>query len=172
MLVMQLEIPLESALWATGYAKRLGCPVMLNPAPMPHDGLPDELLSCVDILTPNEGELLGLAPEATSLDEAATAVLARGPKVLVVTRGRDGATVYTPESSFHVPAFPISAVDTVGAGDCFSAGLAVALAEKKPLDEAVKFAAAAAALSTTMHGAQEAMPTREMIEKFLESVTE
>lgn len=169
LLVMQLEIPLESARWAAEYAVRLGCPVLLNPAPMPAEGLPDALLRCVDMLTPNEGELMALAPGATTLEEAAHAVLARGPKTLVVTRGKEGATVFTAEESFDVPAFPVAAVDTVGAGDCFTATLAVACAEGKPLPEAVRFAAAAAALSTTVPGAQAAMPTRDVIERMLEA---
>ncbi|HEX2949493.1 MAG TPA: ribokinase [Armatimonadota bacterium] len=169
LLIMQLEIPLSSVIWAAEYAKKLGCPVLLNPAPMPPEGLPEELLQHVDVLTPNEGELMGLAPGSSSLEAAAASVLARGPKTLVVTRGRHGATVFTNDGSFHVPAFPITAVDTVGAGDCFSASLGVALAEGKALNDAVKFAAAAAALSTTVHGAQSAMPTREMVEQFITS---
>ena len=169
LVIMQLEIPLASVAWAAGYAARLRCPVLLNPAPMPAEGLPDALLACVDILTPNEGELLALAPGAATLEEAAHSVLARGVKTLVVTQGREGATVFTADHWFHAPTFQVTAVDTVGAGDCFSAALGVALAEGQGLPEAARFASAAAALSTTVTGAQEAMPTREMIEGFLAS---
>jgi ribokinase len=167
LLLMQLEIPLESVLWAARYAARLGCPVLLNPAPMPADGLPDALLQQVSILTPNAGELMTLVPGAGSLEDAAQQVLRRGPQAVVVTRGGEGATVFTRDESVPVPAFPVSPVDTVGAGDCFSAVLGVAIAEGQPLTDAVRFAAAAAAMSTTLPGAQAAMPTREEIEGFL-----
>ena len=167
LLIMQLEIPVGTVEWAAAYAQKLGCPVMLNPAPMPADGLSDKLLSCVDILTPNEGELRILAPDAATLPDAAASVLARGPKLLVVTQGRQGATVFSTEEPFHLPAFPVQAIDTVGAGDCFSAALGVAWAEGQSLPLAMRFAAAAAALSTTVAGAQQAMPEREIIERFL-----
>ncbi|HEY3378478.1 MAG TPA: ribokinase [Armatimonadota bacterium] len=170
MLIMQLEIPLPSVQWAADYATKLGCPLLLNPAPMPPGGLPDSLLRCVQVLTPNEGELRALAPDAPTLEAAAASVLSRGPQVVVVTRGRQGAEVFTAQETFHVPAFPVAAVDTVGAGDCFTAALGVALVEAQPLRDAVRFAAAAAALSTTLRGAQEAMPSREAIERFLEAM--
>lgn len=167
LLIMQLEIPLETVEWAANYAKKLSCPLLLNPAPMPAGGLSDKLLAMVDILTPNEGELRALVPNAASLEAAAAEVLARGPKLLVVTRGADGVTVFSAEENFSQSAFSIQVVDTVGAGDCFSATLGVAWAEGQPLKKAVRFATAAAALSTTVAGAQPAMPEREIIERLL-----
>ncbi len=167
LLIMQLEIPLESVVWAANYAKQFGCPILLNPAPMPAQALPASLLKNVDILTPNAGELRQLAPDAATLEEAASRMLALGVKMIVVTQGSEGATVYTKEESFHVPAFSVATVDTVGAGDCFSATLGVALAEGQPVRAAIRFATAAAAISTTVPGAQVAMPTREKIEELL-----
>lgn len=167
LILMQLEIPLESVRWAAGYAAGQACTVLLNPAPMPAEGLPDELLANIDILTPNEGELLALAPGAASLEEAAHAVLARGPRMVVVTQGRHGATAFTADGALHLPALTLNTVDTVGAGDCFSACLAVALAEGRPLPDAMRFAIVGAGLSTTLPGAQASMPSREAIELFL-----
>jgi ribokinase len=167
MAILQLEIPLETVLWAVERAAAAECPVLLNPAPMPAGGLSDTLLACVDILTPNEGELLSLVPGAHSVEEAAAAVLLRGPKILVVTQGKRGAMVFTREGAFQVPAMAVNAVDTVGAGDCFSACLGVALAEGHSLPDAVRFAVAAAGLSTTVIGAQASMPTRDAIEAAL-----
>lgn len=167
LLIMQLEIPLESVIWAAAYAKQLGCPILLNPAPMSAQAVPDSLWNNVDILTPNEGELRQLVPAADTVEEAANAMLKRGVKMLVVTQGSHGATVFTSEESFHVPAFAVATVDTVGAGDCFSGALGVALAEGQPVRDAVRFAAAAAAISTTISGAQDSMPTRDKIEALL-----
>lgn len=166
-LIMQLEIPPESVRWAAERASKAGATVLLNPAPMPPEGLPDELLQYVDILTPNEGELRALAPEAASLEDAAARVLARGPKIVVATRGKRGATAFTPDGSVDMPAADVTPVDTVGAGDCFSACLAVALAEGRSLVDALRFAVAAAGVSTTRPGAQASMPTRAEIEGML-----
>ncbi|MHB9026002.1 MAG: ribokinase [Armatimonadota bacterium] len=164
MVILQLEIPSDTVMRAVSRAQ---CPVLLNPAPMPADGLPDALLRQVSILTPNEHELRALAPDAPSVEAAAEQVLGRGPRALVVTRGARGAAVFTREESFEVPALPVTAVDTVGAGDCFSACLGVALAEGRQLRDAVHFAVTAAALSVTKPGAQAAMPTRDEIERKL-----
>jgi len=164
-LVLQMEVPPETNLQAAELAKEAGVTVLLNPAPMPTGGLPETLLRLVDILTPNEGELQRLFPAANSVEEAAAWALTRGPRILVVTQGRRGATVFLEDEVFSLPALAVNTVDTVGAGDCFSACLGVALAEGKPLREAVRFAITAAALSTTVPGAQAAMPTRDNITK-------
>ncbi|MCE5199015.1 MAG: ribokinase [Armatimonadota bacterium] len=166
--LIQLEIPMPTVLQAARRAKECGCTVLLNPAPMPKSGLPSELLACVDVLTPNEGELLALVPGSGSVEEAAQKVLEMGPKTIVVTRGSRGAAVFTSEESFEVPALKVEAVDTVGAGDCFSGALGVSLAEGKPLSEAVKFAGTAAGLSTLTPGAQTGLPVREDVDRMLD----
>ncbi len=167
MVVLQLEIPLATVERAAAYAAEAGATVLLNPAPMPAGGLPGALLRRVDILTPNEGELRALAPDTKTLGDAAAQVLARGPRIVVVTQGRRGATIFTPDGDITLPAAGVRAVDTVGAGDCFSAALAVALAEGHSLPDAARFAIAAAGLSTTRPGAQDSMPTRAEIEELL-----
>ncbi len=165
--IIQLEIPYQTVLAAARMAKAAGARVLLNPAPMPADGLPDELLRYVDLLTPNTGELLRLAPDIAKIDMAANMVLSRGPEAVVVTHGSKGATVFTMDGEHEVPAYSVDAIDTVGAGDCFSATLGVALAEGWPMNNAIRIASAAAALSTTKIGAQTSMPSRSAIEQLL-----
>lgn len=169
MVVIQLEIPIATVYRAVHLAKQENCRVLLNPAPMPPDGLHDDLLRDIDYLTPNETEVFQLAPEGKTVGEAAQRVLARGPKAVIVTRGADGVTVCTAEGVTDLPAHPVRAVDTVGAGDCFSAALATAIAEKHDLHHAVKFASIAAGLSTTIPGAQEGMPKHPEIHRAMQS---
>ena len=158
---------MESVRYAVDTAREAGCRILLNPAPMQPGGVPDEVLRKVDYLTPNETEVMALFPKAGTVQEAAQRALELGTKVVILTRGSRGVTVFTSDGATDVPACKVNAVDTVGAGDCFSGTLAVALAEGQSLGDAVKFAVAAAALSTTVPGAQEGMPYRQQIEEAL-----
>jgi ribokinase len=168
-LVMQLEIPLESVQAAADLAVKDGVRVILNPAPA--QPLPDKLLKCVSILTPNETEaelLTGIAVTDTASAAVAAAKLrARGVQTVIITLGARGAFVATESGGQLVSGFKVEAVDTTAAGDIFNGALAVALAEGKPLDQAVRFGHAAAAISVTRLGAQPSAPTRREIEKFL-----
>jgi ribokinase len=166
-LLVQLEVPLATVEAAVALAHEVGCPVLLNPAPMPPTGLPAALLQRVQVLTPNAGELHALRPTAPSPLAGAQALLTAGPTYIVVTQGSAGALAVSAAGAVQQPAFPAIAIDTVGAGDCFSACLGVALAEGQPLAAALRFAAAGAALCTTVRGAQVAMPTRGAIEALL-----
>jgi ribokinase len=170
--LMQLETPLDTICHAAKVASDSGVPVILNPAPA--QPLPDDLLRCLTILTPNESEaeLLADTPvtDIPSAMQAAKILLAKGVETVIVTLGARGAVIAGPRFQGHVPAFSISPViDTTAAGDVFNGGLAVALAEKQPLAAAVRFAAAAAGLATTKLGAQPSAPTRKKIEKLLEN---
>ena len=168
-LVMQLETPLDTVQAAAALAAKAGVPVILNPAPA--QPLPDKLLECVSILTPNETEaelLTGIAVTDTATAAVAAAKLrARGVQTVIITLGARGAFVATESGQQLVPGFKVKAVDTTAAGDIFNGALAVALAEGKPLDQAVRFGHAAAAISVTRLGAQPSAPTRREIEKFL-----
>jgi ribokinase len=168
-LVMQLETPLETVQAAAALAAKAGVPVILNPAPA--QPLPDKLLECISILTPNETEaelLTGIAVKDDATAAAAAARLrARGVQTVIITLGARGAYVATESGGQLVPGFKVKAMDTTAAGDVFNGALAVALAEGKPLDLAVRFANAAAAISVTQLGAQPSAPTRREIEKFL-----
>ena len=168
-LVMQLETPLESVQAAADLAAKAGVRVILNPAPA--QPLPDKLLKCVSILTPNETEaelLTGIAVTDTASAAVAAAKLrARGVQTVIITLGARGAFVATENGGQLVPGFKVKAVDTTAAGDIFNGALAVALGEGKPLKQAVRFANAAAAISVTRLGAQLSAPARREIEKFL-----
>lgn len=161
-LLLQLEVPLAAVLEAAHLAKQQGVRVILDPAPA--RPLPTELFPLIDVLTPNETEaaaLVGFAvPEAEAAARAAQALLARGVPIVIIKRGARGVTVGTAQGIVHYAAFPVRAIDTVAAGDAFNGGLAVALAEGRPLPEAVRWGLAAGALAVTRAGAQAAMPTR------------
>ena len=167
--LMQLEIPLETVQAAAELAARHRVRVILNPAPA--RTLPDTLLQQVWMITPNETEaeqLTGVRVDReTQTIEAGRRLLDRGVTAAILTLGEQGAMVVTREIQQRVPSFPVKAVDTTAAGDVFNGVLAVALAEGRPLLEAVRFANAAAALSVTKLGAQPSAPTRERIEAFL-----
>ena len=171
MLVMQLETPIETVQAAATLASENGVKVMLNPAPA--QPLSDDLLRHVSIFTPNESEaeiLTGIKVENTDDAEAAAKDLsARGVATILVTLGAKGVFVFSADFKGLVPGFQVQAVDTTAAGDVFNGALAVALAEQKPLKEAVMFANAAGALSVTKLGAQPSAPTRAEIDSFLDS---
>jgi ribokinase len=165
----QLEMPMETVERVAEIAARCEKPFVLNPAPA--CPLPGPVLEAVDVLTPNLGELgiIAAAPVDTveDIEKAAHSLLAKGVGAVVVTQGREGCTVITPEESWWSAAISVDPRDSVGAGDCFSANLAVALAEDLSLKEAVRFATVAAGLSVTRLGAQSGMPTREDVEDYL-----
>jgi ribokinase len=172
-LLVQLETPIESVFAAASAASQAGARVILNPAPARE--LSRELLSLVSVLTPNESEaarLTGLSTGgAEELDAAATALLHRGVDAVVITLGAGGAYVATREVREMIPAYPVDARDTTGAGDVFNGALAVALAERMRLVDAVRFANAAAAISVTRDGAQPAAPYRAEILALAEQPT-
>jgi len=168
-LVMQLEIPLETVNAAAEVARAHGVSIILNPAPA--QPLPDELLANVTILTPNESEAEILTRVAVndekSARQAAKVLHGKGVNTVMITMGAQGVYVSGKEFTGIVPTLTVKAVDATAAGDVFNGALAVALAEKMPLREAVSFANTAAALSVTKLGAQPSAPTREEIKKAL-----
>ena len=168
-LVMQLETPLATLQTAAELAAKAGVRVILNPAPA--RPLPDKLLRHVSVLTPNETEaelLTGIAVTTdTSAAKAAAKLRARGVETVNLTLGARGAFIADATGSRRVPGFKVKAVDTTAAGDIFNGALAVALAEHQPLDQAVRFANAAAAISVTRLGAQPSAPSRKEIAKLL-----
>jgi ribokinase len=141
--------------------------VLHNPAPaVPGAALPPG----VDLLVPNRTELAALAGTDVprTVDEVVAAARAlHGPGAIVVTLGSDGVVLLEGTARLHLPAFPVRAVDTTGAGDCFCGALAVALAEGRTLEQAARWAGAAAAVSTTRSGAQPSMARRDEVEAFL-----
>jgi ribokinase len=167
--ICQLEVPLDTVLWTLHAAHQQGAITILNPAPA--QPLLPEIWPLVDYLTPNEIEAAHVSGLALSgLREAGQvtqALLARGPRVVILTLGEHGALLDTSDRMVHVPAFPVTAVDTTAAGDAFNGALAVALSEGSPLDLAVRFANAAAGLACTQRGAQNALPVRAQVDALL-----
>jgi ribokinase len=167
-LLLQMETPTETVLAAAKIAHQGGVRVILNPAPAPPEPLPTDLLECVDILTPNESEASMLADTQVEVEEAARQLIRQGVGAVIVTLGARGALIVTQDYEQLVSGFEVDAVDTTAAGDSFNGGLAVALAEGRPLTEAVQFANACGALATTRLGAQPSLPTRDEVEALLE----
>ncbi len=166
-LVLQLEIPVESVRQCLQLAQKHSTPVLLNPAPVKPVDM--ELLSMASVLTPNEFELLELlhASESTTEEVAAKRMHELTKATIVVTLGKRGVLLCDQAGLKPMTARIVNAVDSTGAGDCFSGALAVKLAEGASLPVAVSFAQAAAALSVTRLGAQASMPTREEVDAFI-----
>ncbi|KAF0996570.1 ribokinase [Geobacillus sp. TFV-3] len=154
--LLQLEIPIPVVERAVAIAKRHGVRIIVNPAPA--QPLPSSVLEQASFLTPNEHERVILF---AGMDEEAFV------DRLIVTEGAKGVRIWQEGQERLIPSFQVPVVDTTGAGDTFNGALAVALAEGKPLDEACRFANAAAALSVTKLGAQAGMPRRQEVESFL-----
>jgi ribokinase len=171
-LVSQLEVPVPVVRWALETARRHGVPTVLNPAPVQE--LSDELLSLVTYLTPNAGEVAALTGiEVRDLEsgrQAAARLCERGAGTVIITLGEQGALVCDGASAVHFEAFPVEAVDTTGAGDAFNGALAVGLAAGGSLEQVIPLASAAAALTCTRRGAQDALPDRADVERFLQSL--
>ena len=168
-LLMQLESPVESVLAAAKIAHENHTSVVLNPAPA--RVLSDELLALVDIITPNETEaekLTGIRVEND--DDAARAALAlhdKGIGTVIITLGSRGVWASVNGEGRRVPGFKVKAIDTIAAGDTFNGALVTALLEGKAMDEAIRFAHAAAAIAVTRKGAQPSVPWRKEIDEFL-----
>jgi ribokinase len=160
--VCQLEIPVATVLFALRAARESGALALLDPAPV--KPLPDALWAVVDYLKPNalEAERLSGCPAATVVEAgaAARALAARGPRAVIATLGDQGALICEEGDLHHVPAFPVTAVDSTAAGDAFMGALAVGLGEGRTTRAAVAFAVVAAALACTRRGAQDSLPSR------------
>jgi ribokinase len=166
-LLASLEVPLASVARAARIAAAARRIVILNPAPAPARPLPVSLLRCVTYLTPNETELAAVLGARRAGPREARKLFALGVKAILVTRGARGVRIISQNGVMDVPAFKVRPVDTVGAGDAFNGAFAAALAEGRPLRDAVRFAQAAAAISVTIRGAQPSMPGRRAIARMM-----
>jgi len=168
-LLLQLEIPMETVLEAARVAHRRGVTVVLDPAPA--QPLPQELYQFSDFLTPNEveaGLLVGFPiREKSDAKSASMVLLERGADQVIIKMGSKGAYWSNGDSEELFPAYRVNAVDTVAAGDAFNGGLAASLALGLPVRDAVSWGMAAGALSTTRQGAQPSMPDRQAVRKLL-----
>lgn len=151
MVILQLEIPMETTAHAIKLCKEANVPVLLNPAPAVNFDM--RWMDDITYLTPNEVECAQLF--GNDFDQT----LEKYPNKLIITLGRDGARYFDGEYPIHVPGYMTKAVDTTGAGDTFNGALAYALVEGQSLDEAVYFANIAASLAVEQVSAQGGMPT-------------
>lgn len=168
-LLTQFEIPIETVAYVLKTAKKMGNQVILNPAPAPGILTP-ELLKYVDILTPNETELEIITgrkwdSSLEDLEQMCKLLLDKGVGCVIVTLGEEGC--FLAEKEFkHFPAYKAEAVDTTAAGDTFSGALAVMLAEKRTMEEAIEFAMKASAITVQRKGAQLSIPNRTEVEQY------
>jgi len=173
-MLVQLETPLDTVQKAVEICADFETKVILNPAPAPAAELPDQIISRIDIITPNETEaekLTGVAvTEEQDASRAADVLHKRGINTVIITLGSQGAFLSDRITgvSKTVPGFKVEATDTTAAGDVFNGQLAVALAEGLALEDAIRQAHAAAALSVQKLGAQSSIPRREETDYFLE----
>lgn len=175
--LLQLEIPLKTVIKVAKIAHEAGALVILNPAPAKE--LPDELLKIVDVLTPNIGEAEQLAkssatsnsevqvPQTNKLNAIANSLLKKGVRHVIVTQGKEGASLFEPDKSpqhFHAP--KVNAIDTTGAGDVFNGVLCAGLAQELSIEKAIEKAIIGAAISVSREGAIPSVPTEEEISTF------
>jgi ribokinase len=166
MVLCQLELPLETVSHVLALCADAGVPVMLDPAPAAP--LPEAIWSQVTWFTPNETEAALYVGDELAEEDSAKRLLGRGLRGVVLKRGSKGAYVAVAGGkAAWVRPFPVEAVDTVGAGDCFNGAFAVALLEGLDPFAAARFASAAAAISVTRRGAQASMPIRAEVDAFL-----
>ncbi len=176
-LLLQLEIPIETVTRAAKLAREKGVKVILNPAPAPAEGkLPAELLACVDLIVPNETEALlltGINPDSdANALRCAEQLISMGPQSVVLTLGARGALIV--ERSGHhqfVSSFQVKVVDSTAAGDAFLGAMAAGLADNLTAEQAVKQGCAAGALACTKAGAAPSLPTKEALCTLMENAT-
>ncbi|TYP76712.1 ribokinase [Paenibacillus methanolicus] len=166
--LLQLEIPEETVLYAASKAKIFGKTVVLNPAPA--KPIPDELFQLADYITPNRTELgryTGMETDGSSLGFAMQRMKEIGEAHIVTTLGSAGSAYIADDGSIQtIPGHKVPVVDTTGAGDCYNAGLAISIATGRSLEEAVNFASLVSALAVTKFGAQAGMPTIAEVRAF------
>ena len=162
-ILMQLEIPIETIIAVAGNAKANGQQVIINPAPA--QKLNDELLKGLFLITPNETEAFFLTGETVTDDgtaaKAACVLLSKGVQNVIITLGRQGAYFQNNNMKLKIDAPLVKAVDTTAAGDTFNGAITVALTENMGWEQALKFAVQAASISVTRLGAQASVPYRK-----------
>jgi len=168
LILMQLEVPMETVCFVADIAWQKGKKVILNPAPA--HPLPADLLRHLYLITPNETEaemITGVKiTDESSAGEAARLLSEMGVQHVIITLGSKGALIYSDGKTEMVPALKVEAVDTTAAGDVFNGALTVALSEGRSLKEAARFACKASAISVTRVGAQSSAPYRNEVDIF------
>jgi ribokinase len=163
-LMLQFEIPVATSRRAAEIARKHDTLVVLDPAPVEHGF--ERFAAPMDYIVPNETEAHMLTGRMTP-EEAAAVLLPETRRGVVISLGEQGAMAVDSAALDRFPAHKVKVVDTTGAGDAFRAGLAVMLAQGKPLDDAVRFANACGALACTIMGAEPSMPKLDAVERLL-----
>jgi len=173
LVVLQMEIPLETVWESILLARKHAVPVLLNPAPA--NPIPDEILDGLDYLIPNESELglLTGMPTATLMEikQASQVLLTKGVKRVILTRGEQGCFYLDHEKEIVLPAFQVQPVDTTAAGDAFIGGFASSLMTTDSIHTALKTGSAAGALAATKAGAQTSLPSRLELDQILQTAS-
>lgn len=166
--ILQFEIPMETVLHTAKRAKGFGKMTIVNPAPM--KAFPKELLEYTDLFVPNETEtqlLLGREIRDGGWEDAIRAVQAMGCREVLITLGSKGC-IYSVGGEIHTHGIvESSVVDTTAAGDSFIGGIVAALAEGKPMREAVRFATYASSITVSRPGAGKSIPSRQEVLEFM-----
>jgi len=167
-LLMQLETPLPTLMYAAEIAHKAGVTVVLNPAPFPNNPLPEDFLKNIDIITPNETEAEYMSGiHATDTDSALKAIAKikeLGVSKVVITAGAAGAYMEENGKAICVPTRKTKVIDTTAAGDTFCGALCVSLSEEKNLEESISFANKAASITVTRMGAWQSIPHRDVLD--------
>lgn len=159
-IIFQLEIPMETIEYLVPILHKENKIIIVNPAPALY--MHKDIINKITYLTPNEHEYEIVLRESMDMEN----VLIKYPNKLVVTCGKNGVKFFNGENVVHIPAYPVKAVDTTGAGDTYCGAFAAALAENKSLIDCIKYGNLAAALSVLKKGAQKGMPHRKEVDQF------
>lgn len=167
LIILQLEVALETVYYAIEFGHKHGIPVLLNPAPAIADLDIDKVCKC-DFFVPNESELSILTNltvhTVAEIKAAAQILLDKDLKNVIVTMGSKGVFWISQKESLHIPAIKVDAIDTSGAGDAFIGAFASQYAINKDIKAALEFATKYAAISVTRKGTQTSYPEINEIE--------
>lgn len=162
--VMQYEIPMETIVYVAQIAKSKAKKLVIDPAPMIE--APAELYKMADLILPNETETAAFLGGEYDNETAVKMMHELGPKNIIMTLGKKGSLFYNGEKMVAQPAYKVKAIDTTGAGDCFTGSLVAHYALDKTIEEALEFASKASAISVSRRGAQPSFPWKSEVEKW------
>ena len=167
-ILLQLEIPLETVAHIIETTRGSSRRVILDPAPAPSTALPDNFLNGLYLITPNETEATKLSgievQDDRSAEAAARKLLATGVNNVAVTMGAKGVVLVQQDGVKFIKSPKVTAIDSTAAGDCFNGALAVSIANDLSLEQSVERACRAASISVTRKGAQDSMPSKSEVD--------
>jgi ribokinase len=167
-ILLQLEIPLETVAHIIETTRGSSRRVILDPAPAPSTALPDNVLNGLYLITPNETEATKLSgievQDDRSAEAAARKLLATGVNNVAITMGAKGVVLVQQDGVKFIKSPKVAAIDSTAAGDCFNGALAVSIANDLSLEQSVERACRAASISVTRKGAQDSMPSKSEVD--------